>query len=440
MSEDNFGDMMARSGAELAAAPPEAERIISENRYDCWEEKPLNTGTVVLRRRYVSRADTVRETLRNTDIPGTAFVLENEQSPSTTEAEFHIPLAAVALPERAFNVGYMRTFDNMIDQLNWYESVQGVDDGTRQERLDRFANSGFMRLYYAIEELKEHGSKAFEKVVPLAEMEAKIRKKVGMERFYTQYFGRIETMGIQEAFPEFKSVSELMEEVREKVGAEAHSLGGDVEKEVIQMLESGNLGDTRVDRGAAMTPNPALYYDTWFDSRFYDGHTPGGLAIGNIPVMEATGDLDASAALELIREGRGRLNTTVIKSDEWETLYTPPNLTNLFLIGVPVLPAALGEAEKKLHPDTPIGSKFSDEVVIAICETPERINPVTFSRKMDERFGAGRWILAKNDPETHRMVQVVQKPKEEWKITSTRRKNTVLPGTGVELPWEERVR
>jgi hypothetical protein len=150
---------------------------------------------------------------------------------------------------------------------------------------------------------------------------------------------------------------------------------------------------------------------------------------GNIVSNEAiANDRDSSAAGRLVGSMKLELDDTMVTLHDYEsvvsgtikeTIYTPPNMTNLFYFGLPVVPDKIYEAQKGLDFEKPDDeSKDNFFVRVYLCNDPTRLNPAVVGKVLNERHGVGHWILATTDPSTGELRRVVAKPKSEWKISS----------------------
>ena len=124
------------------------------------------------------------------------------------------------------------------------------------------------------------------------------------------------------------------------------------------------------------------------------------LSIGNIISKRDIGDIDQSA----LRALKTDLKVEHLLDESIDPLAAPPNITNLFIIRIPIT-----KTENEGNPAF---------LILIYVDQPERLNPEKIETLLNRSYGVDNWKLIKYSPEKHKLVQIVLKPKSRWNITT----------------------
>lgn len=362
--------------SEFSHAVPESERIISEPIYDCWKYVPLDVGEVTIK--------------------------------DGTKEEFNISLRDLNFPEN-YKIRYDFSLPSIIRYLKDYEEINLPSDIIRPSLMS-FADNASHELLYAIRRVKE------EELNGAAEVpDVLLSEEVDDDEFHKN----MSMLLLLRAYGEDLPISTVLQKATDDIKGVISELNQSTPlcNGLRNVIEKEQLLERRTD-SRSLTPTPAIWHGDWLDSRFPNGGISADLVIGGIPTNNFRGDIDASAVENLRREAKSLLVIVRGGTSEDQDIFVPPNMTNMYMIGIPIT-CNVEEVSK-------IYTKDDGFLRVVFCDTPDRVNPVQFGAVLDKEYGTDSWIMVSSSPIDGKLMRVIQKPKEEWKISSRTRRNMSL--------------
>lgn len=218
--------------------------------------------------------------------------------------------------------------------------------------------------------------------------------------------------------PQNQTLSEMLANIKDLV---LPILPAGLAQELVTTVELNNT------RGFGLHPHAAIWHDAWRDPRFIGGTLQPAFHIGDVPIGEGAGDIDAGAQRIFFSYPSDHTDPQYVDNTffgrertQKSPLYYPSNITNLYVIHLPK--EILG---KKSQDDTPTiaGLKQEDAqtdlkkfLAVVFCDQPTRLDPVTFGEKLDETYGIGSWTIVKETPEG--LKAITPRPKNTWHVHS----------------------
>jgi len=410
----------------------EKERIIVENVYDCWETLPINAGSVERTQTYQNSIDEVNEHIKNLKADGVVLAIEkDEKREGLVNVRYSIPLVDIKIPEK-FPLGYYITMDKVMDYLKFYESLD-IPSEILLPQVQKFANEYAERLIECINNLKDADPNApFEKIDHTSAL---------LENWDLIDIDNYMITSLGNEFPEVdqNKPSLILQTAKEKIMGYLISAPQSKATSRAEFLFACDLsGGQFSGRTLCNLPLPAVYHDDMVDSRFAHGTLKAGISWGNVvDTKPVHGDIDESAAFALLNNIKVEMSQYARTNPEDSIVYTPPNTTNLFIIDIPATTSDILNAEASLNTvSNRLGAEKTPSFPILMCSDLTRLNPNVISEVMNKKYGRNGWVLAQVDSETNTLRRAVPKPKEQWKVRSSKPRINVPYNTGAP-PREE---
>lgn len=420
----------------------ESKRVVHENDYSsCWKEEPFNTGQVHVRRQYsgdIQGRQQQIEDMANKD--GAAVVVPSDltSTPDNLVVDYSIELSKLNIPHN-LRVGDSLTISAIANYAREFEQLNVAEPLLHSDLANLCGPAANMLLDVArsvakfapelqsisLDEKNDH---------EIVDNAATSRKESRAQESISH------TERLMKAFatsPD-QPISEVIENTRNRLLSllsqpQIKASLGESYKLWHEILTEADLGNSFRNEGLA--PHAMLYHDIWYDSRFPNGSIPAQIYVGELPAVGTThSDIDIGAREAMLSAGYGAMHLPVKTMEDFrqmnemhkDGLYSPPDLTNLYVCTVPAISPEVYDMEQTngLHAVEDPDPKQDGRLRLVFAETPGRLNPIEISRLLNERYGEGNWQLAKTTDQG--LMKITTTPKDAWHIKSKQRQNIKL--------------
>lgn len=409
------GDVIGQTEGIVTQAPQERQdelqRRVQEKDYSsCWKEAEFPRGRVYISRLYYFPDPPrplkflVQKDLAEISVGKNIY---GKTEPDLHEVRYVVDLKKLNLPETLHvseyqHVPFILEYARMYEELNIASSVKG-------EVVRELCNSAAFQLNEVLEILRSNGI---------------IDKNVYNlpERFWEEVGQRVLSHSsletLQAKFPDFKQTSdpEFISSVYDYITEIIESrCSRGKRQDFLDELDGDVIG-----LGRALTPHALIFHDDWIDSRFTNGFVKAGYVMGSIRTTHGGWDIDAPAFIELRRLGMKSIDPNKRQSDGLPILYAPPNMTNAYMVRIPVISDEIFAVENFIEVvEDPLRKEFDGCIGVIICEELGRLHPEKIPQALNGGFGENQWLLVrhvKGESGELRLVHCVPKEKKEWQV------------------------
>ncbi len=407
--KSHMSQMSIFCGANEKIATPNFSKDYSGS----WQKEKISNGTVIVRGRYRATPQRALRVLMRYRLPA-RVIRPFFSKKKVVDVECEIPLQNLHLSGLKVSESY--TLQSMLEYVKWVEMI-GINREIVDEHILAFISPAvdILKLFFEFEVDN----------LPLIDER--------YPRDNTRYWAAVvRSANFIDACKYWlnldgdQKISAILEKFILKLRDYLDSNEGYIKQHLLDVVD-GKVQMGHALRKLALAPAAMRYYEGW-DSKYLDKAWPAEIMISLSSSIATVGDIDQDvddmirnklrdAVIERTRKdfhiqsddmsesSIQTVNTEVARRLD-EIMNGSINLTNMYVVAVPVLPDDIADpkASKRIHPNNSGDNSienFSHEgkFFVIVCNTPNRVDPDKLYPLLDEKFGQNSWILVSETDE-----------------------------------------